>query len=128
MFCILREDLNEIIENKVFDESYLEMEKDDLSEKGLYSSFVSTLVVNSILDGNVFQFGDSRYGIEFLEELKKGEVGSKQLCLLSSCVREGIKKTMELNLISEKENNLCESLLDDYEKNGFYLPFMGQID
>lgn len=128
MFCILREDLNEIIENKVFDESYLEMDKDDLSEKGLYSSFVSTLVVNSILDGNVFQFGDSRYGIEFLEELKKGEVGTKQLCLLSSCVREGIKKTMELDLISEREKNLCKALLSDYEENGFFLPFQGRLE
>lgn len=128
MFCILREDLNEIIENKVFDESYLEMDQDDLREKGLYSSFVSTLVVNTILDGNVFQLGDSRYGIEFLEELKKGEEAKKQLCLLSSCVREGIKKTMELDLISEKEKNLCKALLSDYEKNGFYLPFQGQIE
>lgn len=33
MFCILREDLNEIVENKVIDVEYLKMDKDDLREK-----------------------------------------------------------------------------------------------
>lgn len=124
MFCILREDINEIISYKVLDKSFLELSEDGLCEKGLFTALLSVLALDSMLEADLFQFSNSKFGIEFFEDLKRGEAKKEQLCLLSSCVIRGINKTMDSNLImSENEKNLYEALLNDYEKNGFDFPF-----
>lgn len=127
MYCILREDLNSDVKNKVIDLEF-ESNINDLSESGIYSSFLSTLVVNSIIRGNLFQFEKSKYGIEFLENLKPGKEGIEQLSLLSLSVRKGIEKIIESNLAKGKELLLYKALLTDFELHGYFLPKLGQIE
>lgn len=127
MYCILREDLNSDVKNKVIDLEF-ESNINDLSESGIYSSFLSTLVVNSIIRGNLFQFEKSKYGIEFLENLKPGKEGIEQLSLLSLSVRKGIEKIIESNLAKGKELLLYKALLSDFELHGYFLPKLGQIE
>lgn len=101
---------------------------DDLEEMAgaSFVELISTLQVDAVIgNGLDVMLGDSRNAVHMEGELLRGHEGTKQLKAMAISFAEGIR--VSLDSMSGGYRDLYQKALDDFEKNGLDMPFVGRI-
>lgn len=90
-----------------------------------YASFISTLQIEAMIDMKQRRLGDSDV---FITILSTGNIGEKGLEEFKQAAKDLInlsKKAIES--MSDKYAKFYKYFIDDFEKNGLYMPLEGKI-